>query len=141
MEYYYSFSMIGTKLVAITMLLIVTTSVTVSGQSHCSLAGPVATGPCKDDYAVCVANVIAQLRDTTPYTEHMVFYTYYPADQPSGGVAGVADCDARSSFIDCRNCLFAAKDWLDQNCASFSGGFYYDVNRICAMAYNQAYFG
>ncbi|CAN1141620.1 hypothetical protein LINPERPRIM_LOCUS25600 [Linum perenne] len=49
-------------------------SVTVSGESGCNVARPVALlGVCKDDYADCVANVLTQLRDMTPYTEHQSF--------------------------------------------------------------------
>ncbi|CAN1138389.1 hypothetical protein LINPERHAP2_LOCUS10665 [Linum perenne] len=114
------------------MLLIVTTMVTVPDESGCSEAGLVASGACKDDYADCVSKVLTQLRDRTPYTEDKTFSTYYPPDATTGDgvVSGYAACVKGSSFNDCQSCLFAAKDWLDQNCPSSAVGTY---EGICVM--------
>ncbi|CAN0901273.1 hypothetical protein LINGRAHAP2_LOCUS21328 [Linum grandiflorum] len=129
---------LSNKLMAITMLLVLTIAVTVSEDSHCSSSGPLASGPCKDDYALCVDNVMTVLRDRTPHSEDGSYTSYYPADQPDGGVLGAAYCSDESTFEGCESCLSDAKDWLDQNCASFSGGYYY-YDTYCAMSYDQLF--
>ncbi|CAN1297447.1 hypothetical protein LINPERPRIM_LOCUS23458 [Linum perenne] len=136
-QYYYFCSSFTKKLIAITMLLIVNLAVTVSGESGCSLDGPVSSGACKDDYANCVTNVITELRDRTPYMAHQTFSMYYPADATSGIVEGGAFCAEGSGFSDCKSCMFAAKDWLDQNCPSSAVGAYDEG--ICAMTYSQQF--
>ncbi|CAN1297458.1 hypothetical protein LINPERPRIM_LOCUS23462 [Linum perenne] len=120
------------------MLLMITIAATVLGESGCSVEGPVASGVCKDDYADCVANMLAQLKDTTPYTEHQTFSTYYPAgvSTKDGVVSGYAACVEGSSFNDCQSCLFAAKDRLDQNCPSSAVGTY---EGICVMKHAQLF--
>ncbi|CAN1138413.1 hypothetical protein LINPERPRIM_LOCUS23465 [Linum perenne] len=119
------------------MLLIITiTTVTVSQETGCSSDGPVPFGACKDDYGYCVNAVITELRDQTPYSDYQRYGTYYPSDQPNGGVVGSAQCTVGSSFDDCNNCLYAAKDWLDQNCASSQSATYND-QEICIMTYAE----
>ncbi|CAN1297446.1 F-box protein SKIP8 [Linum perenne] len=87
--------------------------------------GAVTIRPCEYVYADCVNNVITYLRDKTPYTKSEAFTTYYPADTSAGYVAGFAACVDGTSFTDCQNCLYAAKDWLDQNCPAAAVGSYF----------------
>ncbi|CAN0924716.1 hypothetical protein LINGRAHAP2_LOCUS34351 [Linum grandiflorum] len=140
MEEYYSYSSAKIKLImAIPMLLLLIftfSAVTVAGQSSCGSTEPAAVGPCKDDYANCVTNVITVLRDRTAYTEHKTFKTAYPLNAPSGGVVGRAVCVDGSSFADCQSSLSAAKDWLDQHCGASSAGAAYS-DKICSMGYGQ----
>ncbi|CAN1297445.1 hypothetical protein LINPERPRIM_LOCUS23456 [Linum perenne] len=122
---------------AITMLLIITTAVTISGESVCGPTGPVLSGACKDDYANCVSNVITYLRDRTPSTKDEALTTYYPDDESSGVVWGFAACITGTKKTDCQSCLVAAKEWLDQNCASSANAIYY--GGICGMRYGQQF--
>ncbi|CAN1297457.1 hypothetical protein LINPERPRIM_LOCUS23462 [Linum perenne] len=117
------------------MLLMITIAATVLGESGCSSTGPVQSGACKDDYANCVTNVITELRDRTPYTEHESFNTHYPADESYGVVSGFAACFEGHGFDACKSCIYAAKDWLDQNCPSSAVGNY--AEGICVMTYSQ----
>ncbi|CAN0924172.1 hypothetical protein LINGRAHAP2_LOCUS34013 [Linum grandiflorum] len=120
------------------MIMIIIAVTAVSGQSTCGPTVPVAWGPCKDDYANCVTNVITELRDRTPHIESQTFTTYYPAggDGPSAGcVAGYAACMPGSTFMDCQSCLSGAKDWLDQNCPASGTATYYVGT--CVMKYTQ----
>ncbi|CAN0924179.1 hypothetical protein LINGRAHAP2_LOCUS34020 [Linum grandiflorum] len=137
MKCFYFSSSFSNKLTAIPTILLITATiaVTVSGESYCSSTGPGAYGACKDDYANCVANVLAQLRDTTPYTEHKAFNAYYPADQQPGAVSGFAACIERSDIVDCQSCLSDGIEWFGQSCASSGGAGY--VGDICVMKYSQ----
>ncbi|CAN1138418.1 hypothetical protein LINPERPRIM_LOCUS23471 [Linum perenne] len=134
-HYHFSSAPFFSKTLLAIKLLIVTIVVTISGESGCSLAAPVASRACKDDYVDCVTNVLTQLRDRTPYAEHKRFSTYYPTDQPSGGVAGSADCNDGFSFADCQICLSAAMGWLDQTCTTSASATYSEG--ICDMSYSQ----
>ncbi|CAN0924177.1 hypothetical protein LINGRAHAP2_LOCUS34018 [Linum grandiflorum] len=138
MKCFYFSSSLSNKLMAITTILLITVTtiaITVSGESYCSATGPGASGVCKDDYASCVATLLTQLRDTTPYTEHESFSTRYPADQPSHSIYGFAGCIEGSDIVECQSCLSDGIEWLGQNCAASAGGGY--VGDICAMNYSQ----
>ncbi|CAN0924170.1 hypothetical protein LINGRAHAP2_LOCUS34011 [Linum grandiflorum] len=122
------------------LLILTILAATVAGEySYCSSRGPVEpVGECAQDYTNCVTNVITQLRDMTPYVEHQTYTTYYPVDQPSGGVFGQAGCfDDGTSFTNCRNCLIFAQEWLSQTCAPSSGAGYYEQSKVCSMTYGQ----
>ncbi|CAN0924169.1 hypothetical protein LINGRAHAP2_LOCUS34010 [Linum grandiflorum] len=134
MEHYYT-SSLSKKLMAMTTMLLITTTITaVTDQQLCGADQPVAYGPCKTDYARCVTNVITALQDKTTQNGYYLS-TSSPAGYLIGGVKGEATCISTSYADDCRSCLSYAKQWLAYYCRGVSSGYYsYDV---CSMSYQQ----